>query len=31
VSANYNFERLDGTGATPNDDAMRVSFDLEEV
>jgi hypothetical protein len=31
VTATYNFERLDGTGATPNDDAMRVSFDLEEA
>ena len=31
VAAAYTFERLDGTGATPNDDAMRVAFDLEEV
>lgn len=30
VTATYNFERLDGTGATPVDDAMRVSFDIEE-
>jgi hypothetical protein len=31
VTAAYTFERLDGTGATPVDDAARVSFDLEEV
>jgi hypothetical protein len=31
VTATYNFERLDGTGATPVDDAMRVSFDIEEA
>jgi hypothetical protein len=31
VTFTYNYERIDGTGATPNDDAMRVSFDVEEV
>lgn len=31
VTATYSFERLDGTGATPVDDAMRVSFDIEEA
>jgi hypothetical protein len=31
VSFDYSFERLEGTGYTPADDAMRVSFDIEEA
>jgi hypothetical protein len=31
VAFEYSFERLEATGATPVDDAMRVSFDIEEA
>ena len=31
VQANYSLERLDGTGSSPSEDAMRVTFDLEEA
>ena len=31
VAFDYSFERLEATGATPADDAMRVSFDIEEA
>jgi hypothetical protein len=31
VQANYTLERLDGTGSSASNDAMRVSFDLEEA
>ncbi len=31
VNVNYSFERLDATGSSPDEDAMRVSFDIEEA
>ena len=31
VQSNYTLERLDRTGSSPSEDAMRVTFDLEEA
>lgn len=31
IAGNYSLERLDGTGSSPSEDAMRVSFELEEA
>jgi hypothetical protein len=31
VQPTYSLERLDGTGTSPSEDAMRVTFDLEEA
>ena len=31
VQANYFLERQDGTGSSPSEDAMRVTFDIEEA
>lgn len=31
VNANYSLERLDGTGSSAIENAMRVTFDLEEA
>lgn len=31
VQSNYTLERLDGTGSSASNDAMRVTFDIEEA
>lgn len=31
VQSNYTLERMDRTGSSPSEDAMRVTFDLEEA